>query len=480
MNFRLSRRALLNGLHQTALALTLGSREKQKRYFTGQKPFTLSGGKEQVMRRVKVSENQRFLVYEDGKPFFWLGDTAWELFHRCTREEAEYYLENRRQKGFTVLQAVILAEFDGIRVPNAYGDLPLIGDDPTRPNENYFRYVDEVITLAAQNGLYIGLLPTWGDKVNLMWGAGPVIFDEEKARAYGEWVGARYRDYPNILWVNGGDRPEEANGQDYKPVWRALAEGILAGTQGMAFITYHPMGQRSSAMPFHEEDWLHMNMWQSGHMARDLPSWEWITQDFTRTPAKPVLDGEPNYEDHPINPFTRAWLPEYGRFRAYDVRKQSYRSVFAGACGVTYGHHSVWQMVTAERKPVNFPEPYWIEALDRPGAAQIVHLRRLMESRPYLSRIPDQSLLLSEPGDGPYHVQATRDEEGCYAMIYIPTADQTVRIDMSRLGGSRVRASWYNPRSGAMTVGVTVQDASVSEFTSPVEGPDWVLVLDSL
>jgi len=60
--------------------------------------------------RLKVGENQRFLVYEDGRPFFYLGDTAWKLFHRLTREEADRYLENRAKKGFTVIQAVAIAE----------------------------------------------------------------------------------------------------------------------------------------------------------------------------------------------------------------------------------------------------------------------------------------------------------------------------------------------------------------------------------
>lgn len=431
------------------------------------------------MRRIRVSDNQRFLVYEDGRPFFWLGDTAWEIFHRLTREEAEYYLENRRQKGFTVIQSVVLAEFDGLHTPNAYGEIPLFDDDPARPNEKYFEHVDFVIRLAAEKGLYIGLLPTWGDKVNQAWGVGPVIFNETTARAYGEWIGARYKDYPNVLWIIGGDRPEITNGVNFVPVWRAMAEGIQAATGGNAFFTYHPNGQRSSAMELHNEPWLHLNMWQSGHREHDIKVWDMITTDYQRTPIKPVLDAEPNYEDHPIDPFSRKWLPEYGRFRDHDVRKQLYRSVLAGGCGVTYGHHSVWQFYTPERKPVNFPEPFWIEALDRPGASQLIHLRRLMESRPFLTRIPDQSLLVSEPGEGAYHVQATRDANGSYAMIYIPTADQAVRVNMEKLGSSSVKATWYDPRTGQSTFITRTHGASVCEFITPKVGPDWVLVLDA-
>ena len=84
--------------------------------------------------KLRVSANQRYLEYDDGTPFFYLGDTAWELYHRLNREEAQYYLSNRAAKGFTVIQAVALAELGGTDVPNAYGELPLINRDPTTPN----------------------------------------------------------------------------------------------------------------------------------------------------------------------------------------------------------------------------------------------------------------------------------------------------------------------------------------------------------
>lgn len=126
--------------------------------------------------RIVVHPGGRYLQYADGRPFFYLGDTAWELFHRTTREEARLYLEDRARKGFTVIQAVCLAERDGLRVPNAYGDLPFADAGFTRPNERYFAYVDEVVAMADSLGLVIGLLPAWGDKFCLKWGPGPEIF----------------------------------------------------------------------------------------------------------------------------------------------------------------------------------------------------------------------------------------------------------------------------------------------------------------
>ncbi len=140
---------------------------------------------EQVLPRVMVSENHRFLVTENGDPFFWLGDTAWELFHRLTLEEADLYFQNRAEKRFNVIQAVALAELDGLNAPNRYGECPLIDNDPTQPNEAYFALVDEFIHMAAAHQLYIGLLPTWGDKVSHLWGAGPIVFNEANAYTYG-------------------------------------------------------------------------------------------------------------------------------------------------------------------------------------------------------------------------------------------------------------------------------------------------------
>ena len=165
-----------------------------------------------VAPRLKVSDNHRFLVYEDGRPFFYLADTAWELFHRLNREEAAHYLADRANKGFTVIQAVALAEEDGLNAPNPYGHLPLVDNDPARPavkdgsRNDYWDHVDEIVNQAESLGLFIGLLPTWGDKWNRKWGVGPEIFTPENAEVYGRWLGSRYKDKP-VIWIVGGDRP---------------------------------------------------------------------------------------------------------------------------------------------------------------------------------------------------------------------------------------------------------------------------------
>jgi hypothetical protein len=418
------------------------------------------------------------LVYQDGRPFFYLGDTAWELFHRLSREDAERYLRNRASKGFTVVQAVVLAELDGLNDPNPYGQRPLVDNDPTRPNEEYFKHVDWVVEKAAELGLFMGMLPTWGDKWNRKWGAGPVIFDRHNAERYGEWLGRRYRDKP-IIWILGGDRPIES--EEHRAVTAAMARGLTKGDEGRHLITFHPTGGRGSAEWFHDEEWLDFNMRQNGHESTFAPRYAMTRQDFDRTPVKPVLDGEPLYEDHPLSFNAK----EHGHSIAADVRRPLYWDLFSGAFGHTYGHHSVWQMWTPERKPVNGPLMPWYEAIDQPGAGQMQYARRLLESRPFLTRTPDDSVIVPSepatavPGAGLKRLVATRDSGGSYAMVYSPCGRPfTVRLD--KISGRKVKAWWYNPRNGESRLIGEFPNAGTRRFVPPDLGEqlDWVLVLD--
>jgi hypothetical protein len=422
--------------------------------------------------RLEVSPDRRFLVHRDGTPFFYLGDTAWELFHRASREEATRYLENRRRKGFTVIQAVALAEFDGLTVPNAYGQRPLLDNDPARPNERYFEHVDFVVDTAADKGLFVGILPTWGDKVGplMKWGKGPVVFTKENARQYGRYLGTRYRGRPNVIWILGGDR----NPDGREEVWRAMAAGIAEGDGGNHLMTYHPMGASSSSKWFHGDEWLDFNMLQSGHAERDLDNGAMVAADYALTPAKPCMDGEPRYEDHPIN-----WDPKNGWFDDYDVRQAAYWALFAGAHGHTYGCHDIWQLFAPGREPVSSARTPWTKALDLPGAWDMLHVRRLLESRPFLVRVPDQSIVVEGQGAGADLVRACRGSDGSYAFVYVPTG-KPVTVALDKISGKRVAAYWYDPRAGTASRIGEYANEGARQFTPPAggRGNDWVLVLD--
>lgn len=435
-----------------------------------------------------------------GKPFFWLGDTAWELIHSTTPDETSYYLAMRARQGFTVIQTVVLAENDGLHRPTPQGLTPFRDDDPARPNEPYFDRVVAVVDEAASRGLYVGLLPAWGDKITAPWGTGPRIFTLENlpvARAYGRYLATKLRGRNNIVWILGGDRPALIDVQspewmrkyardagvssvDWRPIWREMAAGITTGSAQAPLFAYHPPGgPEGTSARLHGEAWLAVNAVQSGHGGgHDVPVWNSIARDFALTPPKPVLDLEPNYEDHPVNPWP-TWDPALGYFRDYDVRKQLYRSVFAGGAGVTYGHHAVWPFVGERNPPINHTDRDWRDALTRPGAAAAQYLRFLMESRPYFSRVPDPALIVRNADNGACHAEATRGAAGDYAFVYFPCADQALDIDLSRLKADSIEVWWYDPRNGIAQRATSPRDRRVTRFQSPSHGPDWVLVLDS-
>ncbi|SDE80489.1 Putative collagen-binding domain of a collagenase [Pricia antarctica] len=430
-------------------------------------------------QNLKVSENGRFLVTENNEPFFWMADTAWELFHRCTREEVDMYLAKRKSQGFNVIQAVALAELNGLNEPNRYGQVPLIDNNPAKPNSEYFRHIDYVIDKAESLGMYIALLPTWGDKVfKNSWGTGPEVFTMKNSKTFGKWIGSRYKDKDNIIWVIGGDR-NPRNGTDDVAIWNEMAEGIAEAAGGYKYtlMTFHPQPDKNggSSQWFHEQPWLDFNMHQTGHCANQ-PTYQLIKSDYELKIVKPVLDGEPLYEDHP-NCFN---AKELGYSVADDIRRIMYWNVFAGAFGQTYGCHDVWQMYTLDEEGINGPLRPWQQALDLPMANQVKHLKNLFLSRPFLNRVPDNSIVLDKQEDDENYVIATRDNEGSFAMVYFPTGHER-KISISNLKGNSFTSWWFDPRTGNSFKGHPFQKNTEVSIHPPSSGKgnDWVLVVDT-
>jgi hypothetical protein len=451
-----------------------------------------------VAGRLRVTDNHRYLQDENGKPFFYLGDTAWELFHRLNREEAVQYLTNRSQKGFTVIQAVVLPPADGLTVPNAYGDLPLIERDPTRPNEAYFKHVDFIVDRAAALGLYIGMLPTWGSH----WASGRSIFGTASARQYGRFLGARYRNKP-IIWILGGDR-SIITGEE-RAVIDALAAGLAEGDGGEHLKTYHPTGPGMSSIKLNDAPWLDFNMFQSSHAARDHDNGLFVDHDYALQPEKPTLDGEPRYEGIPIGFYLKG-TAGIDRFDDYDARQAAYWSLLAGACGHTYGNNNVWQMYKPSTKPgppattnagdgagrpdgalfgspggligANIP---WYDALDHPGALQMRYVRRLFESLPFTRLIPDQRIVLNGPTSGGAKIRAARSSDNSFAIIYSPRGE-SFTLDKSIVKGERQREFWYDPRYGVSYVFKEQDGWGIQTFVPPTSGRgnDWILVIEDL
>jgi hypothetical protein len=430
--------------------------------------FSLSSLNAQPLR---ISDDQRFIVRQDGKPFFYLGDTAWELFHRLDREEADLYLTNRAEKGFTVIQAVVLAELDGLLDPNPYGHVPLEDLDPARPNEDYFKHVDYIVQKAASLGLTIGMLPTWGDKFNKKWGKGPEVFNPENAFEFGKFLGNRYRDSP-IIWILGGDRnPDD---EEDLQIIRAMARGLAEGDGERHLMTFHPQGSENSSTWFHNDDWLDFNFFQSGHGPRDGENYEYTLRNRELTPVKPTMDGEPRYEDHPV----RFRPLEYGWFDDFDVRQAAYWSMFSGSCGHTYGNHNIWQMWQEGRAPVSWARTYWKRALDHAGALQVGFMKSFFTLYPWQEMKPDQSLILNfNPRSGEYQMAMISGSQDLM-FLYTPYG-KPLKPDLSRMTSGELTAYWFNPRDNRFLKIGDYKNTHTGEFAphSMGRGSDWVLVI---
>jgi hypothetical protein len=436
------------------------------------------------LSKLKISDNNRFIVTENGDPFFWLGDTGWLLFIKTNREEAEKYLEDRKQKGFSVIQVMVL---HNLKAPvNVYGDTALIANNVAAPHVtpgnsftdpvqyDYWDHINYIIDKAAEKGLYMALVPVWGSNVKSGW------VSREQAKTYAAFLARRFKDKKNIVWLNGGD----TKGSDSTETWKIMGNTLKTNDPDH-LVTFHPFGRHTSSLWFHNEPWLDFNMFQSGHRnyVQDTvkgelhygpDSWKFVNHDFALKPAKPSLDGEPSYEKIPqgLHDTTQAYWTEN------DVRRYAYWSVFAGGCGFTYGHNSVMQFYKPTDKGSAYgAKNYWYEAINDPGAGQMIFLKKLILSKPYLERVADQSMI-ADQGSRYDYMTASRGAD--YAFIYTYNA-RKIKLNMGKISGAKVKASWYSPRDGSYTTIGDFKNSGTAEFDPPGEkkdGNDWVLVLE--
>ncbi len=419
-------------------------------------------------------------LLNNGKPFFWLGDTAWLLVKR-NPEDVQYYMTHRSNKGFTIIQMMAIRvnhhvpkESDKRPMRNYAGELPFTSFDPVVLNEAYWRHVDFIIETAQQHGLTVALATMWGQDADSLF-PDPLRNNYQ----YGKLLGQRYRSRGNIIWLVTGEygkidanwraklkAGKNALTRQQREKLCAVARGLEEGHGGGHLMTIHPIG--TSSRDFHHEAWLDFNMQQTwGHQAADVIR---IRSDYRLRPVKPVLNGEPGYENRPEKPTSSAWKSRY----------EGYWSVFSGAFGFTYGAERVWQCGGE-----------WRDALEYEGAADIQYLRYLMESRPMQTLIPDQSLLVSEAGDIRKEMTyraALRSTDGRCALVY-STQGLSFDVNLSKISGETIHTWWYSPRDGRLynekfepvqTPFATLPSKGSHTFTPPTHGEnqDWVLVLD--
>jgi hypothetical protein len=419
------------------------------------------------MNRIRISSNGRYFTDQTGKPFFYFGDTAWLLFQRLDPAEVEEYLKDRVAKGFTVIQAYVIRGL-GEQHPDGpvslIGATPFLDRDPTKPNEAFFRNVDHIINRANEMGLVMALV------VAKSWHVNPhpeQVFNPDNGYTFGKFLGERYKDNA-VLWYVGGDSAPGSDGS----IWVAMARGLKDGSGGEHLVSYHGSGHTSSSTWYHNADWLDFNSIQSGH-GWAAKTYEYTEQDYNLAPAKPTVDMEPPYENHPTGPDTP-------RIDSHQVRKGAYWAMLAGAAGHGYGALDLFYLYKESDGP--FPrngfQP-WRTAIAYEGSRQVGWMRRLFELRPWHKMVPDQSVIAAGQGAGEDHVQAARAEEDSFVIAYVPTG-KPLSIQMDKISGQEVKAQWYDPRQGTWVPIGQFPNRGVREFVAPSTGDreDWVLVLE--
>ena len=415
--------------------------------------------------KLKVSDNQRYLQFENGKPFFWLGDTGWLMPQRLDQSEVAFYLNRCHEAGYNMVQVQVL---NGVPSINIYGQMShpdgwnLAKADP-QGTYSYWKHLDYIVQTAAQYGIYIGMVAIWGSQVK----AGNI--NANQAKAYGKFLAERYKNSPNIIWIMGGD----IQGDIHPEVWNALATTIKSIDHNH-LMTYHPRGRYTSARWWSQAAWIDFHTFQSGHRKygqrmgnKDYPipdnteedNWMYVDSTWAYKPMKPVLDDEPIYEDIPKGLHD----PKEGRWQDHDVRRYAYWSVFAGACGHTYGHNAIMQML----KPgyhtgygIDGEETTWYQALNAPGFNQMQYLKHLMTSLPYFDRIPDQSVIVGKNGTQYNRLIATRGND--YLMVYNYTGIP-MRLDLRKISGDKKKIWWMDAATGEFTY-LGIVDSKVFTF----------------
>ena len=453
--------------------------------------------------KLSIDKKTHMLKHEDGTGFFWMGDTAWELI-TLKKQDIDFYLENRKNKNFTVIQSIAFHYHKSEanhKTPFERTELPI---DISKPQEEYWKHVDYMLTAAEKRGLYVLFLPTWHDSVKA-----ETFKTPKDATTFGTWIAKRYKNRPNIIWAIGGDTnvagddgkgkagvylhtPKGMSPEEEIAIWNALGNAIKKEDPNH-LMTFHSGSSATASVKFNNPKWLDFNMIQSGResVAASIDK----VEKALKYPYA-LIDGETLYENFALS--RRGG--ESGRATAYQIRNDTYSALFSGTFGHTYGHDSIYRFwIKTEAANCTgwacTPNTTWKPALDADGAKQMEFVSKLMQSRPIVSRVPDQSIVVGSP-KASNGIIATRGKS--YAMIY-SAHGQDIPVEMGKISGETVKAWWYNPRTGKATKINTFSNKGTHTFNPKGEpsdatlfskdedfkyardyqkGNDWILVLD--
>jgi hypothetical protein len=427
--------------------------------------------------RLRVAKSGTHLEHADGTPFFFLADTCWTGPALSTTEDWDFYLKDRKAKGFTAIQFNCLSPWrtapTDVEGRTAYS----IKDGKLIPDEAFFKRLDTRLKAVNDAGLLAVPVLAWAHK------KGDAGFDLSEEQLIGliRSEVTRYKD-AHCLYVLAGDARYNTTDADK---WKRIGRAVFAEHPGL-LVTTHPTGMNWPWKGWEDEKWLTVLGYQSGH-GDDANTLKWL---YSGSPAeygkrkaftRPVINLEPPYEDH-------FGYQSRKPHSAYSVRRAVYWSLLsAPVCGVTYGGHGVWSWHAKPGEaptdhPGTGPAKHWKEALNLPGAAQMGFARKLFESVPWTELRPagepvvDQRESKDDPSKYVACAVATTNDQSVY-VIYFPAGAKGmvalhIRGGLDKNGVDRVQ--WFNPRTGKFG---RPERTPGRGFLDPPDDEDWVLVV---
>jgi hypothetical protein len=433
-----------------------------------------------------LSSNGRYVVDQAGRPFFINGEAAWSLISAVSKEDAELYLEDRRLKGFNLVVVTLVdRKFSPDPPRNFYGEAPFAVDgDFSTPREAYFSHADWVIDKAREKGIVVMLAPLYlgsgcGDEG---WCREIHSSPEETIREYGRYIGNRYRSFPNLIWLIGGDTDPSGSRDGAATVLRRWFRQSVLGAQGVAgpapvpdvqdkvrafvaglrehdrvhLISAHNARNQTAMDPWPDEPWLDLN-----NIYTDAQTYTAARREWARRPFKPFFLVESFYEnEHASTPLS--------------LRRQAYWAVLSGGVlGHVFGNCQIWGF------SYGFCADSWKAQLDSEGSRTLALLGRLFSSRSFFLLEPERRRVTTIPDHqyGLEYVASASASDGSTMMSYLPVR-KTVIADLSGISGPSTTAWWFNPRSGDAVFIGTYPTSFRLEVLPPAE-QDWVLVVDS-
>lgn len=350
-----------------------------------------------------IAADGHSFVTKDGKPFFWMGDNPFTFqLASKTLPEIEAHLDRIKGLGFTVVLVGIGPKWDG--GPEAFAQ-PWVA-----PNEAYFTRIDGILDRIKARGMHAWII-LGGGSLSQEEPAGP--------RAYGEWIGARYKSRSEVIWLVQHDAVQFVS-EPAVPVLRALATGLAKGITGREVAptaddpAWDEMLATVNAGPFNAESiadypslandrWL--RFWGHETFGKAEQAYDRAFRDWQRAPAKPTVNGEPGYVD------------------------QTGGATLRALC---------WHTVMGGGYPTVFNDE-----------EQLAGLSAFWTARAFAEYDPAPGRLMGNVGEGTQQIVAKRARDGHELVVYFPPESGSATVAADALAGSGpVTGRWYRPLSG--------------------------------